>query len=191
MHDEPFVPDTSLTEVDTAWMDLCNQNSEYFDGEIVHVLHVNRTGCGGAIVQCARTSFRFHAVGNLGITPLGVKGICKQDDKVLCGLRGKKMGVYPEQWEFAPAGLMEPNQKSEDIIARELEEETGLMLSSPPTAIALFFDEEAQTWEIVFKLAVIGTCHRDETEYESLGWFDINSMPNPMSPPALRMKSLL
>jgi 8-oxo-dGTP pyrophosphatase MutT (NUDIX family) len=101
------------------------------------------------------------------------------------------MCVYPELWEFAPAGMMEPNQKPEDIIARELEEETGLMLSSPPTAIALFFDEEAQTWEIVFQLAVIGTCHRDETEYESLGWFDIKSMPAPMSPPALRMQSLL
>lgn len=191
MQEDIFVPEISLAEVDTAWNALCNENSEYFDGEIVHVLHVNRTGCGGAIVQCARTSYRFHAVGNLGITPLGVKGICMQDGKILCGLRGKKMCVYPAMWEFAPAGMLEPNQKPEDTIARELEEETGLMLSAPPIAIALFFDKEVQTWELVFRLSVIGTSQCDGTEYESLGWFDINSVPMPISPPTERMKSLL
>jgi len=104
---------------------------------------------------------------------------------------GKHMGAYPNMWEFAPAGLMEPNQQPEDIIERELEEETGLMLSSPPTAVAIFFDEEVNTWEIVFQLVVVGECQADGTEYESLAWFDINSMPTPMSPPARQMKSLL
>ena len=191
MHEELFVPDASLATVDKNWDALCKENPEYFDGEIVHVLHVNRTGCGGVIVQVARSSYRFHAVGNVGVKPLGVKGICKQNDKYLCGIRGKHMGAYPNMWEFAPAGMMEPNQQPEDIIERELEEETGLMLSSPPTAIAIFFDEEVNTWEIVFQLVVVGECQADGTEYESLAWFDIESMPTPMSPPARQMKSLL
>ena len=65
------------------------------------------------------------------------------------------------------------------------------MLSAPPLAIALFFDKEVKTWELVFRLTVIGTCQGDGTEYESLGWFDINSVPMPISPPTVRMKSLL
>ena len=191
MHDEPFVPDTSLATVDAAWDGLCKENPEYFDGDIVHVLHVNRTGCGGATVQVARSSYRFHAVGNLGISPLGCKGICMQGDKYLCGLRGKQVGAYPELWEFAPAGMMEPNQTPEEIIARELEEETGLMLSAPPKAVAMFYDEEVHTWEIVFQLSVVGEAQADGPEYDSLAWFDIKAMPSPMSPPAIQMKTLL
>ena len=190
MHDELFVPETSLATVDARWEELCEQNPEYFDGEILHVIHVNATGCGGAIVQVARSSFRFHAVTDLGIKPLGCKGICKQGENYWCGLRGKQMGAYPSQWEFAPSGMMEPRQKPEDVIARELEEETGLMLSSAPIAVAMFFDEEARTWEIVFQLSVQGDCNADGTEYESLAWFERSSLPSPMSPPAQLMKTL-
>jgi len=191
MHDEVFVPETSLANVDDAWDKLCLQNPEYFDGDIVHVLSVNRTGCGGASVHIAKTSYRFHAVGNLGIHPLGVKGICRQHDSYLCGKRGEQMGAYPTMWEFAPAGMVEPDQRPEDVIERELEEETGLMLCKPPTALALFLDEHTRTWEIVFELSVEGTPQVDGTEYTQLEWFDIKSMPTPMSPPSIQMKSLL
>ncbi len=191
MHDELFVPETSLATVDARWEELCEQNPEYFDGEILHVLHVNATGCGGAIVQVARSSYRFHAVADLGIKPLGCKGICKQGDSYLCGLRGKKMAAYPNLWEFAPAGMVEPTQTPQDVIERELEEETGLMLCAPPIAIAMFFDEEVRTWEIVFQLAVKGDCTPDGTEYESLAWFARSSLPSPMSQAALQMEALL
>jgi len=100
------------------------------------------------------------------------------------------MGAYPNMWEFAPAGMVEPHQKPEDIIERELEEETGLMLASPPSAIALFFDEVASTWEIVFKLTVHGNSEPDGTEYESLAWFESSTLPSPMSPPSMQMKTL-
>ena len=191
MHEEVFVPDTSLANVDEKWDSLCKQNPSYFDGEIVHVLHVQRNGCGGATIQAARTSYRFHAVGGLGIAPLGVKGVCMQGDKYLCGLRGTQVGTYPRLWEFAPSGMVEPEQTPENIIESELEEETGLMLTSPPIAIAIFLDEEAHTWELVYQLSVTGTCQADGSEYESLDWFDFKAMPTPMSPPAIQMKSLL
>ena len=191
MHEDFFVPDTSLSKVDATWNLLCKQHPEYFDGDILHVLGVHRTGCGGATIQVARTSFRFHAVRDLGIKPLGVKGICTQNDLYLCGKRGELVGAYPNIWEFAPSGMVEPNQTPENVIERELEAETGMMLTSPPTAIALFLDEPARTWEIVYQLAVTGTLQVDGTEYVALDWFDIKAMPSPMSPPAIQMKSLL
>ncbi len=191
MQEDVFVPDTTLANVDEAWEKLCKQNPECFDGDIVHVRSVNRTGCGGANIQVAKSSYRFHAVGNLGMSPLGVKGICKQGDVYLCGKRGKQMGAYPNMWEFAPSGMVEPEQTPENVIERELEEETGLMLSKPPRAIALFLDEQAKTWEIVFELSVVGTAQVDGTEYAQLDWFDVKSFPKPMSPPAIQMKSLL
>lgn len=191
MHEEVFVPETSLATVDEAWDKLCNQNSKFYDGDIVHVLSVNRTGCGGASIQVAQTSYRFHAVGTLGINPLGVKGICIQNDLYLCGKRGTQMGAYPNMWEFAPSGMVEPNQIPEYVIERELEEETGLHVSSPPIATAIFFDDTSRTWEIVYQLAVIGTPQVGGNEYQQLDWFDIKALPSPMSPPAIQMKSLL
>ena len=54
-----------------------------------------------------------------------------------------------------------------------------------------FVDFGVNTWKIVFQLVVVGEPQADGTEYESLAWFDIKSMPTPMSPPARQMKSLL
>ena len=191
MHESSYVPESSLAAVDTAWETLCTKNPHYFDGNILHVLGVQRTGCGGATIQVAQTSYRFHAVGNLGITPLGVKGICMQDNRYLCGLRGTQAGAYQDMWEFAPSGMVEPNQTPVHMIERELKEDTGLHMASPPIAIAIFFDETARTWEIVYQLSVPGTPQVDGKEYQQLNWFDIKSMPSPMSPPAIQMKSLL
>ena len=191
MHDDHFVLDVSLAEVDAAWDELCKANPSYFDGDIVHVIGVNRTGCGGATLQTVKSSYRFHAVGGLGIQPLGVKGICMLNDLYLCGFRGSSMGAYPLQWEFAPAGMVEPGQLPADVIERELEEETGLSLSKPATAVAIFFDDKTNTWEIVYQLNVTGTPQVDGIEYEKLEWFDIKDLPTPMSLASIEMKSLL
>ena len=191
LHEEYFLPEVDLKRVDQEWDLLCEQNPGFFDGEITHVFGVSRTGCGGAIIQAARTSYRFHAVKNCGISPLGAKGQCVQEGKYLCGLRGSKMGAYAQMWEFAPAGIVEPDQLPENTIRREIEEETGLALQSPPIAISLFFDTCVNTWEIVYQLKVTGELKCDGKEYESLEWFDIKSLPKPMSPPAMQMRSLL
>ena len=191
MHDDFFVPETSLVELDETWDVLCEQNPEYFDGEILHVLGVHRNGCGGATIQVVKSSYRFHAVGDVGIKPLGVNGICIWDDNYLCGFRGERVGVYPNKWEFAPSGLVEPSETPSDAMQRELEEETGLQVTVPPIAIAIFFDELARTWDIVYQLQVGGSLKSDGNEYKELGWFDVKALPKPMSPPAVQMKSLL
>ena len=185
------MPETSLEAVNRKWDELCEQNSAYFDGEILHVLGVHRNGCGGATIQVARTSYRFHAVMDLGIKPLGVKGICKKGGEYLFGLRGNAMGVYPGTWEFAPSGMVEPHQTPVDVIVRELEEETGMMAERAPIAIALFLDDIARTWEIVYQLETVGSPEADGNEYEEIDWFDVKEIPKPMSPPAIVMKSLL
>lgn len=191
-HEELFVPNASLSAINEGWDAFCSQHSSAVDGDIVHVLGVHRNGCGGATIQVAKSSYRFHAVRDLGIKPLGVKGICmNNNDAYLCGLRSGEVGVYPNQWEFAPSGMVEPFETPEKAMQRELEEETGLRLKSPPIAIALLFDEIASSWEIVYRLDVKGTLRRGEEEYNTLGWFDLKSFPTPMSPPAMQLKSLL
>ena len=191
MQDDRFVPETSLSSVDNAWEALKKTNPKYFDGEILHVLTVNRTGCGGATLQVAPSSYRFHAVGGLGIHPLGVKGICLHEGKYLCGLRGAQSGVYPNEWEFAPAGTVEPMQSPEDVIERELEEETGMYLKAPPIPIGLFLDEYTQSWELVYELSVEGEPEADGDEYESLAWCDVKTLPKPLSHAAQLMRTLL
>jgi len=191
LQEERFVPKNSLEESEARWAELCQGNPAYFDGDILHVLGVHRNGYGGATIQVAPTSFRFHAVGDLGIRPLGVKGICVQNDLFLCGFRGDQVGTYPSMWEFAPSGMVEPHEPPEIVIQRELTEETTMLSQTPPIAIAILNDEEARTWEIVYRLEATGTPQADGIEYEKLDWFDVKSLPKPMSPPALQMKSLL
>lgn len=190
-HEELFVPNTSLSAIDKEWDAFCSQHPSAVDGDILHVLGVHRNGCGGATIQAAKSSYRFHAVCDLGIKPLGVKGICMNNDAYLCGLRSGEVGVYPNLWEFAPSGMVEAFEAPEHAMQRELEEETGLCLKSPPIAIALLFDEIASSWEIVYHLDVEGTLRRGEEEYNTLDWFDLRSFPTPMSPLAMQMKSLL
>ncbi len=191
LQEERFVPKCSLEEAEARWVALCQENPASFDGDILHVLGIHRNGSGGATVQVAPTSYRFHAIGDLGIRPLGVKGICKQNDMFLCGFRGQQVGTYPCMWEFAPSGMVEPSEPPEKVIQRELTEETTMLSTTPPIAIAILKDEEARTWEIVYQLEAIGSPQADGNEYEMLDWFDVKSLPKPMSPPAIRMKSLL
>ena len=204
--DEPFVPETvSLAEIDSAWDDLCIRNSRYHDGALMHVLGVVRNGHGGVTVHLAPCSYRFHAVRALGIDtgvrPLGAKGVCRFSEKMLVGLRGPEVGSYPNCWEYAPGGSVEPPPPGEGIdaaatVLKELEEESGWKAVSQPIAVAMFLDEDAGTWEIVHTLDVApGTPEVQESppgwEYSELRLVQPGELPVPTSPAARIMDSMV
>ena len=189
----PLVPSGErLDEIERRWVALCAANPAYFDGRLYHVVGVHRNGSGGATVHVVDCAYRFHAVQDesfdLGVRPLGVKGITTRDDRVLLGRRSAHVAHYAGCWEFAPGGVVEPGRSPEEVVQTELYEETGLGGSSPPTAVAILFDPVLRTWEIVFRLDVAP--HADEpptTEYSELRWCRHDELPEPLSPVARQM----
>lgn len=193
-----FVPDgADLDAVDAAWERLRARVPRAHDGPMLHVLGHSRNGHGGVTVHCIQTSYRFHAVMqeglDTGVRPLGVKAVClAPGGLVLMARRGDGTLNYPGQWEFAPAGTLEPGVSPPDMILRELREETGWSASSPPAIRALLFDPGARTWEIVFAIDVRPPAVPVEGwECAELRTVVPGEWPEPLTPVARRMQVLL
>lgn len=193
----PFVPEgADLDEVERRWAALCARNPAYFDGRFLHVIGVHRNGYGGAVLHVADCAYRFHAVQDasfdLGVRPLGTKGLVEREGRFLLGRRSERVAHYKSMWEFAPGGVVEPGTTPAETIITELYEETGLRASAEPTHLALIFDEVLRTWEIVFRLRVTTTGDEPPTsEYAELTWCAADDLPTPLSPVAEKMKRLI
>lgn len=193
-----FVPTAvPLDAVDEAWERLRTRIPHLHDGPMLHVLGHSRNGHGGVTVHCIESSYRFHAVAraglDTGLRPIGVKAVCfAPDGCVLMGRRGQGTLNYPGQWEFAPAGTLEPGVAPADMILRELREETGWSAAAPPATRALLFDPVARSWEIVFAIRVVPPAVPLESwECEELRAVEPGDWPEPMTPVARRMQVIL
>lgn len=173
---EPFVPAVSLAAVDAAWAALLARNPRYFDGPILHVLGTSRNGHGGVTIHVVETSYRFYAVQraagggsglDCGVRPLGAKGICRfgdsTGDRYLMAKRSASVAYYPNEWEFAPGGGLEPNDDPAGCVLRELREETDFEPVGPPIAVALLYDPGAFSWEVIHTLDVRPSSEADAT----------------------------
>ena len=187
-----FVPQGNvLDEVDRRWDALCDSNPAYFDGRAYHILGVNRNGCGGAVLHIIECAYRFYAVQteefDLGVMGLGVKGFTIRGDRALMGRRSQSVGVYPDQWEFAPGGVVEPGKEPVDILADELHQETRLTTSSDPTPIAVLCDPIARTWELIYLLKNPQGESQTTPEYSQLRCCARKELPTDLSPIAQTM----
>lgn len=189
-----FVPrDVPLDEVDAAWERLRRRVPRAHDGPMLHVLGTGRDGHGGVSIHCVQTSYRFHAVGreglDTGVRPLGVKAICvTPEGRLLMARRSVETLNYPGAWEFVPAGTMEPGVAPDDMVLRELREETGWHADGPPAACALLFDAGARSWEVVYSLRVRPPeIPVEGWECEQLTPIAAGEWPAPMSGAALQM----
>lgn len=193
-----FVPEgVSLDAVDEAWERLRQRVPRAHDGPLLHVLGTSRNGHGGVSIHCIQSSYRFHAVGreglDTGIRPLGVKAICfGPGGGVLVARRGAGTLNYAGQWEFAPAGTLEPGVAPAEMILRELREETGWGALAAPAVRALLFDPVARSWELVFAIDASPPAVPVETwECEELRLVDPRELPADLTPPARQMLPIL
>jgi 8-oxo-dGTP pyrophosphatase MutT (NUDIX family) len=195
--DEPFVPrGIDLDEVDARWAALCGANPAYFDGRLCHVIGVHRNGWGGAVVHAADCAYRFWAVQDdgydIGVRPLGVKGIAWRGGKVLLGKRAAHVAGYPGAWEFAPGGVVEPGRDPADVVAGELYEETGYRPAHTPVPLAILYDDVIRCWEIAYRITIdAGADEPPTTEYAELRWCAPDVLPPSLSPIAVRLRSLI
>ena len=183
---EPFVPECESNLIDHTWSELCRRNPKLSDGPVFHVVGVHRDGHGGATIHVARTTYRMNAVRLAGIKSgyvgLGTRAVAHWNGKCLVGLRAANCASYPNQWEFAPAGSVEPDEDAAVGIERELLEECGVQAKSRAIAHALFLDPVVATWEIAHELAMRQPPDAPPNwEYQKLEMVAIADMPEPMS----------
>jgi len=196
VQEEPFVPQcANLDDVDARWRALCSKNPAYFDGRLLHVLGVHRNGHGGAVLHVADCAYRFHAVQDelfdLGVRSLGVKGLIERDKHYLLGKRSERVGYYPGLWEFAPGGGVDPRESPAQTIVHELEEETGFAPARDPVPIALIYDDDARSWEMIFRIQVGEKSREPSDEYDELRWCAADDLPADLSPISRLMAGLL
>lgn len=196
--DGRFVPEgIALDAIDAAWESLQRRVPRAHDGPMLHVLGTSRNGHGGVSIHCIASSYRFHAVGkeglDTGIRPLGVKALCfAPDGRILMARRGQETLNYPEMWEFAPAGTLEPSVTPVEMILRELREETGWTAVRPPVIRALLFDPVARSWELVFAIDVLPPAIPVETwECSELQLVQPGDWPAVLAPVAQQMLPLV
>jgi 8-oxo-dGTP pyrophosphatase MutT (NUDIX family) len=194
--EEPPAPGRA---VDERWSALRAANPAYYDGVIWRVLDVRRGGCGGAVIHVARCAYRAHAVQrdgrDGGVRSLGVKGITVDAERrVLFGLRSASVAFHAGLWECAPGGVLEPGERPEETVVRELREETGLggAIVGAPAAIAIAYDEAVRGWEIVYRIAIAAArplVRPAPGEYDELRWCAPGAAPRPLIPIAERVLS--
>ena len=195
--DTPFVPPSHLLdEVERRWRELCRRNPAYFDGRLYHVLGVHRNGHGGAVLHVVDCAYRFFAVQDhefdLGVRPLGLKGVTIRERQLLMGRRAANVAAYAGLWEFAPSGGAEPGKSPAELIQEELIEETGLHSGAEPIPIAVMLDAVLNCWEIVFRLTVNDAAPQSRTaEYSMLEWRRADDLPTDLSPIARQISALV
>jgi len=198
--DTPFVSQhIGLDAIDRHWQHLQAENPAYFDGQLWHVINVHRNGHGGASLHVQPGGYRNWAVQHafnldVGIRPLGVKGIVMRDGRVLIGRRGPSVAAYAGAWEFAPGGVAELEQTPAQTIAAELAEETRLSTTREPIAVAMILDDAIGTWEIIYRIDAPAGDAQPTDEYPELRWIDPGDamgLPDDLTPLAKAMLPLV
>lgn len=183
------MPRVDLREVERRWEAMVAANPAFFDGRLLHVRAVVRNGHGGATLHVAECAYRHWAVGlpdllrrfhvadpafDTGVRALGVKGLVIAEGAVLVGRRGPWVAAYPDCWEFAPGGGLEPGWEPRAMLERELLEETGIRCGREArmSSVALLLDGSIRSWEIVQRVHLERRVDltRAEGEYTALRW---------------------
>ena len=194
---QPWVPDrVDLSQVDACWDGILRSNPKAFDGRVLHVIGVHRNGAGGVSIHVAECAYRYYAVQtsglDCGVRTLGAKAITRSGERILMGLRSDWVMYYPNLWEFVPGGSVVPGQTPTETIIEEMYEETGLGISTPPVPVAVAYDSQAFSWEVIHlielddKATPVGS-----REYDELRWCTSDSLPETLTPIARRMTNLI
>ena len=152
-------PDTDLAALDRAFAAAQRDNPRLHDGAIWHVLSHSRDGHGGVTLHVIEAAYRFQAVARREhpdrpgpARPLGVKCLARAAEGWLMGRRAANSLTYGGAWEFLGGGSMMVGEDPSAAARRELLEEAGV--SGVPVPIALLFDAQVGTWDIVHRVEV-------------------------------------
>ncbi|MCH2132140.1 MAG: NUDIX domain-containing protein [Phycisphaerales bacterium] len=194
--EDPWTPSgVDPKVIDAAWQAICEANPRAFDGQVLHVLDVQGTDEGTVTIRVAPCAYRYYAVQvnglDCGARTLGAKALVYSEDRLLLGQRADWVMYYPGQWEFVPGGSVQPGQSPEETILEELQEETGCHAVESPESLAVTYDPQAYSWEVIHRIRLKANATPvGSLEYDQLNWFRSTDLPAGLSPIAQRMTAL-
>lgn len=116
---------------------------------------------------------------------LGVRGVVRHPDGRILLVRH----TYMPGW-YLPGGGVDPGETAMEAFAREVEEETGVVLDGPPRVVSMFVNPRLGRRDHVVFLegmaptdAVLAGPSREIAE---LGWFSRDALPEGTTPATLR-----
>lgn len=183
--------------IETLW-EQANQNAggKLFNGKIFCLKSFEKDRLIGQFVEYKYYLAQHIDPGLRSVLPIeviSITGITHFEDKVLLGLRSSFVSGYPEHFELAPSGSIDPTSMSDGsidytkAIIRELEEETGI---SPTqivkiSPIAMIQDDAQQLWEICMNIVVQKNVEKETffpgKEYTQLWWMPRQQLREKMS----------
>jgi 8-oxo-dGTP pyrophosphatase MutT (NUDIX family) len=147
--------------VDRDFATACRENPRLHDGAIWHVLSHSRDGHGGVTLHLMESAYRFQAVARREfgdrpgpVRPLGVKCLARTPRGWLMGRRSQRSLTYGGCWEFLGGGSLQVGEEPGAAALRELREESGAEPEGPPVPVAMLFDAQVGTWDIVHRVQV-------------------------------------
>lgn len=153
-------------QVEEIWLEQkALRGDKLFNGVIFNAVQVTPQRIIGHWMpyRYAFAGYRNPVLGrDLGILPLAVNGITRCNGRLLAGLRSPDVVSYPNTWELAPSGGVDPGSAQGcrlDIkqgVLKELYEETGITVSDVLRAqpIAAVKDWGGHALEVVFLIDV-------------------------------------
>ncbi len=166
-------PGADLAAVDRVFAAAQRDNPKLHDGAIWHVLAHARDGHGGVTLHLMESAYRFQAVARRErpdapgpARPLGVKCLARCEAGWLMGQRSVRSLTYGGAWEFLGGGALEVGEQLADAARRELREEAGVTQASQPIAVALLYDAQVGTWDIVHRVDVAAHALHDPCSWE-------------------------
>jgi 8-oxo-dGTP diphosphatase len=101
--------------------------------------------------------------------------ILVDNDKILCAKRSATMSL-PHKWEF-PGGKIEPGEKPEHALKRELSEELGIEIEVLQEFRSNFHRySEGKQIELIPFLARIVDGNPDPVEHQAVIWLGVNEL---------------
>lgn len=169
--------------VNEIWNQKKKENSNLFDGESL-VLTNFKESLDSITLICQPLPYRYFIAKQEGIgipySAVGISGITFYSDKggpkYCVGLRSSKVTQYPNKWEFAPAGSLEPkinqdgNPSPLHQFRSELKEEMGIFSEQIKNLniIGIIYDPGHHVLDIILECELNSDHFLKNSEYQKL-----------------------
>jgi 8-oxo-dGTP diphosphatase len=104
-----------------------------------------------------------------------VAGLLVRDGRVLLCHRSAGRRWYPDVWDF-PGGHVEGREMPIKALARELEEELGILIQQPGPELMRVVEPEFALSIWLVERWVGDPVNASPSEHDDLGWFDVSEV---------------
>jgi ADP-ribose pyrophosphatase YjhB (NUDIX family) len=187
---EPGAPPAASAEVERVWAEMVAANPRLYNGPVLAVTVIDATA---GVVRARRDTYQRLVVQpriQTGVRQLAVTGVVARREggrtRVLLGRRSAQTRMYAGMWELGPAGGVEPppggaheidHDGLVEQLRREAMEETGLDLAGDGMPLALVFDAQAESYDLLLRMESEREPRESKRwEYQEVLWVPVEEL---------------